>query len=134
MTGRADLLQMPKINQSKFFKMVTIIGIENKQNSKGETFTALILQDGLTMVQSKSTGRFYATAQKTSITSTFDEQTAKSLIGTKLTGKIEKVSCEPYEYIVKETGEMIILNHTWSYNPNPISMEEHLVADNLEFA
>jgi len=76
-TGRADLLQMPKINQSKFFKMVTIIGTEQKQNSKGENFIALILQDGLTMVQSKSTGRFYATAQKTSITSTFDEQTAK---------------------------------------------------------
>jgi hypothetical protein len=114
--------------------MVTIIGIENKQNLKGETFTALILQDGLTMVQSKSTGRFYATAQKTSITSTFDEQTAKTLIGTKLTGRIEKIPCEPYEYIVKETGEMIILNHTWSYNPNPISMEENVLADNMQFA
>lgn len=114
--------------------MVTIIGIENKQNLKGENFIALILQDGLTMVQSKTTGRFYATAQKTSITSTFDEQTAKSLIGTKLTGKIEKMPCEPYDYVIKETGEMVTLTHTWSYNPNPISMEENVLADNMQFA
>ena len=114
--------------------MVTIIGIENKLNSKGENFIALVLQDGLQMVQSKSTGRFYATARKTSITSTFDEQTAKALIGTKMTGRIEKMSCEPYEYVVKETGEMVTLEHTWSYNPNPISMEENVIADNMQYA
>ncbi len=113
--------------------MVTIIGTEVKQNSKGELFTSLILQDGLAMVQSKSTGRFYATARKTSITSTFDEQTAKSLIGTKLTGRIEKLPCEPYDYVVKETGEMLLLEHTWSYNPSPASVEEHVLGD-LTFA
>lgn len=114
--------------------MVTIIGIENKQNSKGETFIALIIQDGLQMVQSKTTGRFYATARKTSITSTFDEQTAKALIGSKLTGRIEKMPCVAYDYVVKETGEMITLEHTWSYNPNPISMEENVLADNMQYA
>jgi hypothetical protein len=113
--------------------MVTIIGIENKQNSKGENFIALVLQDGLQMVQSKTTGRFYATARKTSITSTFDEQTAKSLIGTKMPGKIEKLPCEPYDYVVKETGEMLLLEHTWSYNPSPASVEEHVLGD-LTFA
>lgn len=114
--------------------MVTIIGTELKQNSKNETFVALVLQDGLTMVQSKTTGRFYATARKTSITSTFDEQTAKSLIGTKMPGKIEKMPCELYDYVVKETGEMLTLDHTWNYNPNPTSIEEHVMGDSLQYA
>lgn len=114
--------------------MVTIIGTELKQNSKGETFVALVLQDGLTMVQSKSTGRFYATAKSTSITSTFDEESAKALIGTKLVGRIEKVSCEPYEYVVKDTGEILVLEHTWIFNPNPTSMEEHVMGNAMAFA
>ncbi len=113
--------------------MVTIIGTELKKNSKGETFSTLVLQDGLQMVQSKTTGRFYATARKVSITSTFDEQTAKSLIGTKMPGSIEKMPCTPYDYVIKETGEVVTLENTWIYNPTPASVEEHVLGD-LTFA
>lgn len=109
--------------------MVTIIGTELKQNSKGETFTTLVLQDGLLMVQSETTGRFYATARKTSITSTFDEQTAKSLVGTKMNGRIEKIPCPPYDYLIKETNEILTLDYTWSYNPYPTTVEEHVLGD-----
>ena len=60
---------------------------------------------------------FYATAKKAIIPSTFDEVTCKGLIGTQIPGSIEKQECEPYEYVVQETGEEIILSHRWVYVP-----------------
>jgi hypothetical protein len=32
-------------------------------------------------------------------------------------GSIEKVECEPYQHTIKETGEVITLNHKYEYNP-----------------
>ena len=69
------------------------------------------------MVQSMETGRFYATARKCSITSTFDEPTAKTLIGSKMPGIIKRVESVPYEYAIPETGELIKLAHTYEYAP-----------------
>ena len=48
------------------------------------------------MVQSLDTGKFYATARKASVTSTFNEETAKGLIGTKMPGVIKRVESDPY--------------------------------------
>ncbi len=39
------------------------------------------------------------------------------MIGTQIPGSIEKQECEPYEYVVQETGEEIILSHRWVYLP-----------------
>jgi len=69
------------------------------------------------------TGRFYATAKRCSITSTFNEETAKTLIGKQMQGSIQRVEAEPYEYTVPESGEVILLQHTYEYVPelrNPI--------------
>jgi hypothetical protein len=98
--------------------MVKVIGVETRKNSLGEDFTVLVLQGGLEMVQSKETGKFYATARKTTISSTFDEATARSFIGAQMPGIIERKPCEPYDYVTKD-GEVIELDFTYMYNPSP---------------
>jgi hypothetical protein len=77
----------------------------------------LILQGGIEMVKSKETGNFYATAKRATVTSTFDEQTCKSLVGEKLPGVISKENCEAYNYTIRETGEIVELSHRWVYLP-----------------
>lgn len=97
--------------------MVTIVNYKERQKDDGTSFFVLELQGGIEMTQSKTTGMFYATAKKAIIPSTFDEVTCKGLIGTQIPGSIEKQECEPYEYVVQETGEEIILSHRWVYLP-----------------
>ena len=95
--------------------MVRIIDYRVRQNSDGEPFLALIVQGGLQLVKSKETGMYYATAKKASIPSTFDEDTCKSLIGQEIEGTIERVECEPYEFTVEDTGEIMTLDHRWVF-------------------
>jgi len=97
--------------------MVRIVNFKQRLSEDGESFFVLELQSGIELVKSKSTNNIYATARKTSITSTFDEATCKSLIGTELHGKIEKQECEPYEYVIEDTGEVIKLSHRYQYVP-----------------
>lgn len=104
--------------------MVKIIDYKQRTNSEGEEFFALILQGGLELVKSKETGRYYATGKTTSITSTFTEDVCKSLIGQEITGSIRKVECDPYEYTIKETGEIVTLEHRWEYFKEGESTEE----------
>jgi len=104
--------------------MVTISDYAERESRDGKKFYALIVQGGPEMVLSEETGRYYATAKQASITSTFDEKTCQDLVGTKLPGKIMKIACDPYEYTIKESGEVIKLNHRWTYNPNEASLEE----------
>lgn len=104
--------------------MVTISGYAARESADGKKFYALILQGGIEMVLSEESGRFYATAKQASITSTFDEPTCKALVGTKLPGKISRIQSDPYDYTVKETGEIITLTHRWAYNPNEAAVDE----------
>ena len=104
--------------------MVTITGFTERINKEGKPFYALTVQGGLEMVLSEESGRYYATAKQASLTSTFDEKTCQGLVGTKLPGKISKVVCDPYEYTVQETGEIITLSHRWTYSPNEASIED----------
>jgi hypothetical protein len=95
--------------------MVRIINFKKRETEDGKEFFVLELQGGIEMVKSKETGKFYVTARKASISSTFDELTCQALIGTELPGKVEKVNCEPYEYTIKDTGEVIVLTHRFDY-------------------
>lgn len=95
--------------------MVKIIGFKRRETEEGKVFFVLELQGGITMVKSKETNKFYVTANKATISSTFDEQTCRALLGTELEGRIEKVASEPYQYTVKETGEVIMLSHRFEY-------------------
>jgi len=65
--------------------MVTIVDYSQRKNSEGKDFYSLILQGGIEMVKSKETDRYYATAKRCSITSTFDESTCKVEKTVKLT-------------------------------------------------
>jgi hypothetical protein len=96
--------------------MVRIINYKKRETEEGKEFFVLELQGGIEMVKSKETGKFYVTARKASISSTFDELTCQALIGTELPGKVEKVECEAYEYTIKDTGEVITLNHRFEYS------------------
>lgn len=97
--------------------MVRIIGFTRREKEDGTPFFTLELQGGVEMVKSLETGQFYATAKKANVTSTFDEVTCKALIGSEMPGKIVKKVVEPYSYVVKETGEELVLNHRWVFVP-----------------
>ena len=95
--------------------MVTIIDFKERKTEEGKTFFVLEAQGGIEMIQSKVTGNFYATVKKAFIPATFDEATCKALIGTQMNGEIVKEECEPYEYVNKETGEVLMLSHRYVY-------------------
>ncbi len=97
--------------------MVRIINYKERQKEDGSKFFILELQGGIEMLLSQSTGNYYASAKKAQVTSTFDEQTCKALIGTEMKGNIVKKECEPYDFTVKETGEIISLTYRWVYEP-----------------
>ena len=101
--------------------MVKITNYKLRQSLDGKSFFVLIVQGGVEIARSAS-GNVYATVKSASVPTTFDESTCKSLIGSELPGRIEKVSCEPYEYTVQETGEVILLTHRYEY------MEQELPA------
>lgn len=109
--------------------MVTVIGVQTRKNSKNEEFSLLVLQGGIEVVKSKQTGKQYFTAKKCAIPSTFDAQTAQSFVGSKMPGVIEKKPCEPYEFTIKETGEVIELDYVLQYNASPNTIEETVMAD-----
>jgi hypothetical protein len=109
--------------------MVTIIDFSKRKNQKGEEFNALVLVSGIELVKSHTTGRYYATAKKTSIASTFDEATCRSLIGTEIPGSIQRVESEPFEFTLQSTGEVLTLNHRWVYLKEGETIEEKVVAD-----
>ena len=112
--------------------MVRIIGYKERENEEGIPFFLLELQGGLEMVLSQTTNRYYATAKKAYISSTFDEATCQALIGTEMVGKIIKEECEPYEYIIKETGEEITLSHRWVFAPEVVKEPKKPEKSNAE--
>jgi len=119
--------------------MVRIINYKQRDKEDGTSFFVLELQGGIEMVKSKETGNFYATAKKAFIPSTFDEQVCNGLIGTEMPGNIIKEDCEPFTYVIKETGEEVTLNHRWVYNTEEVEkpkqetfMPKHNVIANAE--
>lgn len=96
--------------------MVRIINYQKRQAEDGREFFVLEISGGLEMVRSKETNQFYATAKKASIPCTFDEFTCKALIGSEMDGEVTKQEVEPYPYVIKDTGEEIILTHRWVYS------------------
>jgi len=85
--------------------------------SDGKEFVSLQLEGDPVFVQSMETGRFYLTSKRCSITSTFSEERALTMIGKTLPGSIVKVQTEPYDYVIPETGEVVKLAHSFQYSP-----------------
>ncbi len=97
--------------------MVTITNYSERTRKDGTTFIALEITGGVELVQSQETSKFYATVRKTSIPCTFNETIAKSLIGSQMPGSIVRVEVDPYEFINQRTGEVLQLQHSFSYQP-----------------
>jgi hypothetical protein len=93
---------------------VKIIDYKQRITDAGKAFFALILQGGIEIITSK-TGKQYITIRKVNLPTTFDELTCQSLVGQDLPGSINKVICDPYEYTIPETGEVVILTHRYEY-------------------
>ena len=96
--------------------MVTVKNVHLREGERGK-FMSLELTGDAELVQSQNTGRFYATVRRCFISSTFDEETAKTLIGTKFKGSIVRMEAEAYDFTIPETGEVIKLSHRWDYVP-----------------
>jgi len=107
--------------------MVTIIDFKKRKNAEGKEFAVLILQGEIETVRSKTTNRPYITARKTSVPTTLDEVFAKNLVGQELPGTIERIECDPYEFVNPETGKKVKLDFTYQYNDNPANVTEEIV-------
>ncbi len=114
--------------------MVRILGYKTRQKEDGTNFYLLEVQGGIEMVLSKATGQYYATAKKATLSTTFDEQTCIGLIGSEMSGKIVKITTEPYQYVIKESGETISLEHKYIYLPEGVESSEEKLAKKLEEA
>jgi len=120
--------------------MVRIVNYLKRQTEEGKEFFVLEISGGLELVKSQTTNQSYATSKKTFISSTFDEQTCKALIGTEMPGNVVKQDCEPYEYVNKDSGEVMVLRHKYIYvqEEATISNEEksiqRLLSEEISFS
>jgi hypothetical protein len=96
--------------------MVKVVNVIERDGKEGP-FILLELQGELELVQSQRTGNWYATIRKCIVPCTLDLSTAKFFIGKEIPGKIVRTQCEPYEYTMPETGELVQLAYRWSYEP-----------------
>lgn len=114
--------------------MVQVVETAMRTAKDGRQFYVLILQGGLSIVQSKQSGNFYATLKRCSIPSTFDEGTAKKMIGEKIAGSVQKKACDPYTFVAKQTGEIVSLDYRWVYVPDGGTIEEAIFEGEPEVA
>ncbi len=110
--------------------MVKVIDFKSRTNESGQEFFALIVQGGAEPIRSAKTGKLYFSAKTASVPSTFDEETCQSLIGCSFEGSVRKVACDPYNYTIGETGEVIELSHCYEYvNEELTIIEDQMVPD-----
>jgi len=112
--------------------MVQVTNYRKVETDEGDSYIRLILSGSLSLTKSEKTGNYYASVRRCSISSTFDETTAKLMIGQKLSGSIQKEECEAYQYVIPDTGEEITLTHRWVYSES--SDEDHAIKDLVQEA
>lgn len=104
--------------------MVTVKDYHIRKGDDGGEFISLELTGDVCFVQSQRSGRFYAAAKRCFMYAALDESTAKSLVGSKMPGSIERVSCDPYEFTIPDTGEVLSLSYSYQYRPDGIEKAE----------
>lgn len=107
--------------------MAKIVGYKTFERENGEKFYCLVVQGGIEAVKSQQTGKTYFTARTVTVPTTFDEQVCSGLIGENVKGVVKKVKTAPYDYTVRETGEIIQLNHRYEF----VSEEEAIIESNV---
>lgn len=115
---------LPLCKNLKNYAMVTIVDVAKTIKKDGSTMISIVVQGGMEPVVSNTSGRVYMTARKTRIPCTFTYEAAKAMIGQTMPGTIRRVECEPYSVVIPGTGKKVKLNHTYVYDPNPVSVEE----------
>jgi len=97
--------------------MVQIIAFEKKENSRTkETYSVLVLQGETEVLISKSSGRPYISAKKTTIPCALEENQAQALIGKDLPGTIERVSVTPFQ-LTLASGKKVKISSAFQYMP-----------------
>ena len=96
--------------------MVQIIGFEKKQSKSKESYAVLILAGEPEVMISKSSGRPYISAKKTTIPCALEENQAQALIGKELPGSIERVACTPFE-VKLATGKKVRISTAYQFLP-----------------
>lgn len=95
-----------------------------KRVAENEEFYVLEVTGGIEMVKSKKTGLYYATSKTASFPCTFNEEMCKSLVGTEIEGKIIKKVCEPYSFVIEQTGEQVTINHRYLFIPENVEVSK----------
>ncbi|WP_419213439.1 hypothetical protein ACNR9Q_04610 [Maribacter sp. X9] len=112
--------------------MVSVQRFLKRQTKEGKDFFVLVLSGGVVPVKSETTGRMYFTAKTCTVSTTFDEETCKQLIGMQFPGRIVKLETEPYQFTVPETGEVIELKHRWEYQDDTLEPVSENVIEESE--
>lgn len=97
--------------------MVTVSHFHEVKKKDGSSFIALQLTGELELIQSSISGKMYGTIRTCRLPVTFDADAARILVGQKIEGDIVRVSADPYEFTSPTTGEVMILQHTYAYQP-----------------
>jgi len=98
--------------------MLTVTDYQQRTNEEGKDYFVLELtSEEPEMVLSQNTNRYYITVRKCYMSTTFNETICKKMLGREFPGSIIKATCEPYEYTIPETGEVITRNHRYGYSP-----------------
>jgi hypothetical protein len=106
--------------------MVKVIDFQKKENPKTkESYSVLILQGEPEVLISKSSGKPYLTAKRTSIPCALDETSAKALIGSELEGSIERVACTPFE-VKLATGKKVKISTAFQFMPAETAVEKEV--------
>jgi hypothetical protein len=105
--------------------MVTISNFYEVERKDGTKFISLELTGQAELLQSQTTGKWYATLRKCRIPSTFDANVAQSMIGQRITGEVVKVITEPYDFVNPRTGKVMRLQHSYAYSQD--SKQENLI-------
>lgn len=106
--------------------MVQIIGFEKKQSKSKESYAVLILQGEPEVLISKTSGRPYISARKTTIPCALEDNQAQALIGKELPGSIERVSCTPFE-VKLATGKKVKISSAYQFIPSELVSEKEVV-------
>ncbi|MCR8667086.1 hypothetical protein NO995_05290 [Aestuariibaculum sp. M13] len=110
--------------------MVIVKDLKPISKDDGATFYCLIVEGSMEPVRSERTGRMYFTARRATVPTTLDEKACKAAIGTTFEGDVKKVPCDPYKYIIEDTGEEVELTHRWEFvDPATEIMDKHMVKD-----
>ncbi|MCE7043953.1 hypothetical protein [Dyadobacter sp. CY312] len=108
--------------------MLTITSYSNRTSSQdGSQYFALELTSDEPEIVMSATGRYYVTTKKCSMSSSFPESVCKVMLGKQIPGSIAKVECEPYEFTIQETGEVITRHHRYEYQPVEMGTPETAV-------